>query len=181
MPPPPRTAGADTKRRRRASRMQIVQHKIRSPRPSDVYRTRIGTKPVGTTSSFDTQSTPPTSSGKRDISHELAPYPFFVPGGLNALFLLIAFASHARPLIKVVNSLDLRWGRVHDVVLRGASLECSLSFLEVASVVLRAYQGEDNDVGGHGSDEDGLDECVVWHILRAIRPLDCGARAFSTS
>ena len=40
------------------------------------------------------------------------------------------------------------------------------------SVVLRAEEGEDDNVDGNNADEDTLDEGVVWHGLCASRGFD---------
>ena len=51
----------------------------------------------------------------------------------------------------------------------------------MASVVLRPYEGEDNDVCGHASDENTLDKSVIWHIFWAIWSLDRRAEVFTAS
>jgi len=105
--------------------------------------------------------------------------PSFGLNEVNGYFLLSSFAPHARPL-KVVDSLMFSQRRA-DVFLRSTGLERRLSFLEVASVVLGTNEGKHDDVRGHTSDKDALDQSVVRHVLRAIRFLNRRAGVLSGS
>ena len=48
-------------------------------------------------------------------------------------------------------------------------------------MVLGPYEREDDGVRGHRSDENTLDEGVIWHILGAIWSLDRRTEVFTTS
>lgn len=78
---------------------------------------------------------------------------------LNMLNLTLLFgtASQTRP-----DRIGIFWNG-GKIVLGSTDLEGSLSSLKVASVVLRADEGEDDNVSGNDTDEDTLDEGVVWH------------------
>jgi hypothetical protein len=94
---------------------------------------------------------------------------------LNMLHVPLLFTSApSARLLCISDAISLRRGGAY-VLLRSTGLECRLSPLEVAPVVLRTDEGEDNDVSGNCSNEDSLNESVVWHILRAIWSLDCCA------
>lgn len=96
----------------------------------------------------------------------------FVLNAFDVTF-LIFFASGNR-FVRFLDTLSFLWNRVH-VLLRSACLERRLSPLEVTSVVFGTDQGEDDDVDGNRTDEDALNEGVVWHVFWAIRSLDCRA------
>ena len=85
---------------------------------------------------------------------------------LNVLFLLTTFASHTQPL-HLLEFLDFFRDKI-DIFLRSTGLERRLASLEVATVVLRTYEGEDDNVCGHSSNEDALDKGVIRHVLWAI-------------
>ena len=55
-----------------------------------------------------------------------------------------------------------------DVFLGSPSLERRLASLEVGSVVLGTYEREDDDVCDNTSDEDALDNGIIWHVFWAI-------------
>ena len=83
---------------------------------------------------------------------------------LDDRFFVNSEAPYARPF-NVVDSLVLMVSRHRaDVLLRSAGLERCLAFFEVASVVLGTDEGEDDDVYGHTSDEDTLNQSVVRHV-----------------
>ena len=44
-------------------------------------------------------------------------------------------------------------------------MEGGLASFEVASVVLRTKEGEDDDISGNDTDKDTLDKSVVWYDL----------------
>ena len=67
-----------------------------------------------------------------------------------------------------------------NVFLGGTGLEGGLASLEVASVILRADEGEDDNVKGNDADEDTLDEGVVGYDLGTGRCLDRGCVLFTT-
>jgi len=99
-------------------------------------------------------------------SYQTASHRPFVLDELNVFFLPSSRTSHARTF-KVMRCLVFSWAswtRV-DLLLRSSGLEHRLSSLKVAPVVLGANEGEDDDVGGYNSDEDALDESIVWHIF----------------
>ena len=166
----------DIVRRQQHTVDNTVQYYVRSPGLDEAYRTLSWQQIwwvahrhffIGhTASTADEQSRPSNKTVFR--------LPF---GKLKDLFLLPHFASNAQPL-NIRNPPNLQRGRIH-ILLRGTSLECRLAFFEVASVPLRADQGEDDNVGGHGSDEDCLDEGVVWYIFWAFRSLDRCTCVFS--
>ena len=60
-------------------------------------------------------------------------------------------------------------------------MERRLASLEVASVALGTYEGEDDDVHGHTSNENALDKGVIWHIFWTIRSLNRRTEVFTTS
>ena len=105
----------------------------------------------------------------------------FVFNELDDIFLPSSYTSHAQPL-KVVDAdyLTFSWNGV-DILLRSASLERRLAFLKVTPVVLGTNEGEDDDVGRYASDEDALDEGVVWHVFWAIWSLNRRAGTLSAS
>ena len=51
----------------------------------------------------------------------------------------------------------------------------------MASVVLGTDEGEEEEVGGYGSDEDTLDEGIIGYIFRAGWSLNCGTGVFTAS
>ena len=103
----------------------------------------------------------------------------FVFGALNDLFLLTSCTSHTWSLCPL-DFLDLLRDRI-DVFLRSTSLERRLSSLEVTSVVLGPYEGKDDDIRGHASDENTLDKSVIWYIFWAVWSLDRRAEVFTAS
>lgn len=56
-----------------------------------------------------------------------------------------------------------------DVLLRSTGLERRLASLKVASMVFRTNEREDNDVGSHASDEDALNEGIIWYVFSSDR------------
>ena len=98
---------------------------------------------------------------------------------LDILFLLTPFTFHTRYL-HLPDFLGFFWDR-SDIFLRSTSLERRLSSLKVASVVLGAYEGEDDDICGDTSYENALDHGVVWHVFWAIWSLNRRAEVFTTS
>lgn len=93
---------------------------------------------------------------------------------LYVLFLLTSFASGTQPL----HVLSFFRGKV-DVFFRSTSLERRLASLKVAPVVLGTYEGEDDNVYGHTSNEDALDKGIIWHVFWAIRSLNRRAEVFA--
>ena len=70
-----------------------------------------------------------------------------------------------------MHPLCFRLDGVH-VLLRCASLERRLTSLEVTPVVFGTDEGEDDDVDSYSTDEDALNEGVVWHVFWTVRSLD---------
>ena len=68
-----------------------------------------------------------------------------------------------------------------DFFRRSTGLERRLASLEVASVVLGADEGKDDDVCGHTSDENSLNQSVVWYVFWAIRSLNRRTGVLSNS
>jgi len=79
-----------------------------------------------------------------------------------------------------VNYVIFSWRRVN-VFLRDISLERRLASLKVASVVLGSDECEDDDVYGHTSNEDTLDQGVVWHVFYPVCSFDRRAGVLSDS
>lgn len=85
---------------------------------------------------------------------------------LNVLFLLTPFASHTQSL-HVPDFLGFFRDNV-DIILRSTGLERRPASLEVATVILGTYEGENDNVCSHSSNEDALDKGVIRHVLWAI-------------
>jgi hypothetical protein len=86
------------------------------------------------------------------------------PLGLHELNLLLLITSRA-PNARPVKAVDFVFPRRVDVLPRRIGLERRLAILEVAPVVLRSNEGEDDNVDGHTSDKDSLNQGVVRNDL----------------
>ena len=96
------------------------------------------------------------TSSKSSTSSKVALGPSPTLNVFDVGFLLCTF--HAGPL-------SISRDGAH-VFLRSAGLERSLSSLEVASVFFGTDEGEDDEIDGHDSDEDTLDEGVIRDNFR---------------
>jgi len=85
---------------------------------------------------------------------------------LGVLFLLTTFVSHTQSH-HVPDFLGFFRDSV-DIFLRSTGLERRLASLEVATVILRTYEGENDNVCGRSSDEDALNKGIIRHVLWAI-------------
>ena len=96
------------------------------------------------------------TSSKSSTSSKVGLGPSPTLNVLDVTFLLRTF--HAGPL-------SISRDGAH-VLLRSASLERRLSSLKVASVFFGTDEGEDDEIDGHDSDEDTLDEGVIRDNFR---------------
>ena len=103
----------------------------------------------------------------------------FVFNMLLCLSFLSILASHTRPL----HTSDLPGFRLDkvDASLRSTNLECRLTSLKVAPMVLRTEDCQDDGEGRDAPDKYALDKGVVWYDLWSLRCYNRRARVFTAS